>query len=82
MNSQLDANAIVGSAVSPEVMEAAGANDADMVIAVTQQDEINMVACQVAHSLFNVPKKDRTYSRSSVYGSILGEFIQPRAYAD
>lgn len=57
INMNLDANGILGSASSPEVLDSAGANDADMVVAVTHQDEVNMVACQVAHSLFNVPKK-------------------------
>lgn len=57
VNMDLDANGILGSASSPEVLERAGANDADMIVAVTHQDEVNMVACQVAHSLFNVPKK-------------------------
>lgn len=57
VNRDLDANGILGWASSPEVLEAAGANNADMIVAVTHQDEINMVACQVAHSLFNVPKK-------------------------
>lgn len=57
VNRDLDANGITGSASSPEILDAAGANDADMIIAVTHQDEVNMVACQVAHSLFNVPKK-------------------------
>lgn len=57
VNMELDANGIFGSASSPEVLEKAGANDADMIVAVTHQDEVNMVACQVAHSLFNVPKK-------------------------
>ena len=57
INSELDVNGIVGSAISPAVLQAAGANDADMIIAVADRDELNMVACQVAHSLFNVPKK-------------------------
>ena len=57
INMDIDANGIVGSVSSPEVLAAAGAQDADMIIAVTAQDEVNMVACQVAHSLFNVPKK-------------------------
>ena len=57
INMDLDANGILGSASSPEILEMAGANDADMIVAVTHQDEVNMVACQVAHSLFNVPKK-------------------------
>lgn len=57
VNMDIDANGIVGSASSPEILNAAGASDADMIIAVTEHDEVNMVACQVAHSLFNVPKK-------------------------
>lgn len=57
INENLDANGIVGHASNPDVLEAAGANDADLLIAVTHSDEVNMVACQVAHSLFNVPKK-------------------------
>ena len=53
----LDVQAFVGHASSPPVLERAGAADADMIIAVTQSDEVNMVACQVAHSLFSVPTK-------------------------
>ena len=57
VNETLDANGIVGHASNPDVLDLAGASDADLIIAVTHSDEINMVACQVAHSLFNVPKK-------------------------
>jgi trk system potassium uptake protein TrkA len=53
----LDVKAVVGHASHPDVLEQAGVGDADMMIAVTQHDEVNMVACQVAHSLFNVPTK-------------------------
>ena len=53
----LDANGIVGHASHPEILEKAGISDADMIIAVTYADEVNMVACQVAHSLFDVPTK-------------------------
>ncbi len=53
----LDVQAILGFASHPDVLERANASDADMLIAVTQSDEVNMVACQVAHSLFNVPTK-------------------------
>lgn len=53
----LDVQALVGFASHPNVLEAAGAADADMIIAVTLADEVNMVACQVAHALFNVPTK-------------------------
>ena len=57
VNESLDANGIIGHASNPDVLDAAGANDADLIIAVTHSDEVNMVACQVAHSIFNVPKK-------------------------
>ena len=53
----LDVRGILGYASHPDVLERAGARDTDMIIAVTQADEVNMVACQVAHSLFNVPMK-------------------------
>ena len=53
----LDVQAMVGHAAQPDVLEAAGAKGADMIIAVTQKDEVNMVACQVAHSLFAVPMR-------------------------
>jgi trk system potassium uptake protein TrkA len=52
-----DVRGMVGHASHPEVLERAGAQDADMLIAVTQSDEVNMVACQVAYSLFNVRRR-------------------------
>ena len=57
IRNSLDVQALVGYASHPDVLENAGAKDADMIIAVTLFDEVNMVACQVAHSLFNVPTK-------------------------
>lgn len=57
ISDSLDVQAIVGFASHPPVLEQAGAADADMLIAVTHADEVNMVACQVAHALFNVPTK-------------------------
>jgi trk system potassium uptake protein TrkA len=53
----LDVRGFVGNGAQPEVLAQAGAADADMIIAVTLSDEVNMVACQVAHSLFRVPTK-------------------------
>ncbi|GAB5507981.1 MAG: Trk system potassium transporter TrkA [Rhizobiaceae bacterium] len=53
----LDVRGFVGHGSHPTVLEQAGAAEADMIIAVTLHDEVNMVACQVAHSLFNVPTK-------------------------
>ena len=57
INDSLDVQAFVGHASHPDALERAGAEDADMLIAVTFADEVNMVACQVAHSLFSVPTK-------------------------
>ncbi len=57
INDTIDATGLVGHASDPNVMEKAGSADADMVIAVAYADEVNMVACQVAHSLFDVPMK-------------------------
>jgi len=53
----LDVRGFVGHGSHPGMLEKAGAQEADMIIAVTLYDEVNMVACQVAHSLFNVPTK-------------------------
>jgi len=57
INNELDVNGIVGHASDPDILGQAGAGECDMIIAVTYSDEVNMTACQVAHSLFNVPKK-------------------------
>jgi len=53
----LDVQAVTGHASHPDVLERAGAQGADMIIAVTYADEVNMIACQVAHSLFDMPTK-------------------------
>lgn len=53
----LDVSGIVGYASYPDVLERAGAKDADMIIAATFSDEVNMVTCQVAHSMFAIPRK-------------------------
>lgn len=57
LSDTLDVQTLVGFASHPTVLEEAGAHEADMIIAVTAHDEVNMVACQVAHSLFHVPTK-------------------------
>ena len=53
----LDVNGVSGFASYPDVLERAGANDAEMIIAATHSDEVNMVVCQVAHSIFGIPRK-------------------------
>ena len=63
---ELDVRGIVGHAAHPDVLKRARAADCEMIIAVTHFDEINMVICQIAHTLFSVPFKiarvrDRSY---------------------
>ena len=53
----MDVATVCGRASLPSVLERAGAADADLLIAATTNDEVNMLACQVAHSLFRVPLK-------------------------
>ena len=53
----LDVQGIAGNASYPDVLDRAGARDADMIIAATYSDEVNMVTCQVAHSVFAVQRK-------------------------
>jgi len=57
INDSHDVRAILGHASHPDVLTEAGAKKADMLIAVTSQDEVNMIACQMAHTLFDVPTK-------------------------
>lgn len=57
LQDSLDLRTIQGHASSPETLVSAGIEDADMLIAVTANDEINMVACQIASALYNTPKK-------------------------
>ena len=57
LQERLDLKTIRGSASHPSVLDQAGARDAEMIIAVTNSDETNMVACQVAHTVFQTPTK-------------------------
>jgi len=57
IDDSLDVRAIVGKATYPSILEKANASEADMIIAVTRNDEINMLICQIAFSIFNVQKK-------------------------
>ena len=57
INDTQDVKGIVGRATFPSVLENAGAEKTDMIIAVTRNDETNMIVCQLASSLFNIPKK-------------------------
>jgi trk system potassium uptake protein TrkA len=54
---RMDIRTVVGNASSPEILIQAGVDDVDLLLAVTHSDEVNMVACQVAHTLFKTPTK-------------------------
>ena len=65
----LDVRGFVGHGSHPDVLERAGLEAADMLIAVTLHDEVNMVACQVGHALFDVPTKiARVRAQSYLHG--------------
>ncbi len=66
VTAELDVQGIVGHAAHPDVQRSGGAEDADMVIAVTHSDEVNILTCEIAHSLFDVQTKIARI-RSSAY---------------
>ena len=57
LQDRLDIRTVVGHAAYPEVLDRAGAQDADIVVALTDSDETNMIACQVAYTIFHTPTK-------------------------
>jgi trk system potassium uptake protein TrkA len=57
LQDRLDIRTVSGNAAHPSVLEAAGAADAEILVALTSSDEVNMLACQVAHTLFRTPTK-------------------------
>ncbi len=65
----MDVSGVVGFASHPDVLARAGARDCDMLIAATSMDEVNMVACQVAHSVFEVPVKIARLRTDSYLGA-------------
>jgi trk system potassium uptake protein len=75
LQDKYDLNIVVGSCSHPDVLRQAGAEDADMLIAVTRSDEVNMMACQVAYSIFNTPKKIARI-RSQAYLSYQEQLFQ------
>ncbi len=75
LQDRLDIRTVVGHAAYPEVLTRAGANDADIVVALTDTDETNMVACQVAYTLFHTPTKIARI-RSADYMTSTRLFVQ------
>ncbi|MFT5082516.1 MAG: trk system potassium uptake protein TrkA [Lentisphaeria bacterium] len=73
LQDRLDIGVVAGQASHPDILVQAGIEDADMLIAVTGVDEINMVACQIAHSLFRTPTKIARI-RAEAYASHEGLF--------
>ncbi len=57
LQDRLDIRTVVGNAAHPAILEAAGGQDADMIVALTNSDEVNMIACQVAYTMFRTPTK-------------------------
>ena len=57
LTNKLDIRGVVGHGAHPDILEKAGAKDADMMIAITSSDEVNMLACQIVNSIFEVPKR-------------------------
>ncbi len=72
----LDVGGVTGFASYPDVLARAGANDADMIIAATFSDEVNMVTCQVAHSVFTIPRKIARLRAQSYLDVIYSELYQ------
>ncbi len=81
VNNTLDVKGIVGRATFPSVLEKAGAKEADMIIAVTKNDETNMVICQVAYSIYKINKKIARIRGQEFlgdkYGKLYGESNLP-----
>jgi len=72
----LDVQGITGFASYPDVLEMAGARDADMIIAATYSDEVNMVTCQVAHSVFAIPRKIARLRSQSYLNAIYSDLYR------
>jgi trk system potassium uptake protein TrkA len=75
LQDRLDVRTVAGNAAHPTVLEAAGAEEADIIVALTSSDEVNMMACEVAFTLFRTPTKiariraaDYT-SRAALFGA-------------
>ena len=73
LRDRLDIQTVEGMASHPDVLRRAGAEDADLLVAVTNSDEVNMVACQVSYSLFRTPMKIARI-RASAYTTRAGFF--------
>ena len=74
---QVDVHGVVGTASYPDILHEAGAKDAELLIAVTESDEVNMVACQVAHTIYNTPVKIARIRHQAYLDPIYGDLYSP-----
>ena len=72
-----DVRGMIGVPSHPDTLGKAGAQDADMVIAVTESDEVNMIACQVAHSIYGTPLKIARIRARSYLNPMVGDLYSP-----
>lgn len=72
----LDVQGVAGFASFPDVLDRAGARDADMIIAATHSDEVNMVTCQVAHSVFGIQRKIARLRAKSYLNAIYSDLYR------
>ncbi|MEL7167240.1 MAG: Trk system potassium transporter TrkA [Pseudomonadota bacterium] len=72
----LDVQGVAGFASYPEILDRAGARDADMIIAATYSDEVNMVTCQVAHSVFGINRKIARLRSQSYLSAIYSDLYR------
>ena len=72
LNKTLDLKSICGKIILPEILEKAGANEADIIIAVSEKDESNILCCQLANFIFNIPIKVARIKESG--------FLNPKYY--
>lgn len=81
MAKEYDVQPVLGSISRPDIQESIDMKNMDMLIAVTDSDEVNMVACQVAYSLFNVPRKiarvDSQYFLNPLWNTLYNEKSLP-----
>lgn len=81
ISKEFDLQPVLGSISRPDIQEKIGANNADILIAATDNDEVNLVACQVAYTLFNVKKKiarvDSEYFLSPLWNMLYNEKSLP-----
>ena len=81
ISKEFDIQPVLGSVSRPDILEKVGAQTADILIAATNNDEVNLVACQVAYTLFNIKKKiarvDSEYFLSPLWNTLYNEKSLP-----